>query len=361
MCGGFVGDVVDSAVGMFTGTSGGGMGAPAAPNYQPIADASNESARLARESAQEDLAFRKQVYAESQPRQQQLYELATRVANQQLGITDETNARARDQWQEYDQTYRPLERKMAQEAMDYDSPDRRERLRGEAIQDVATGVDAAAGANRRSMMRMGVNPASGRFAGQDRMLRLAGAASMAGAGNTAVRGLEDRGIALRAGAASFGRNMPNTAGQSFGLSTQAGSSAVANQGAGFAAGLPYAQFQAGGYGTQMGAAGLGLQGALGMGGLMSRDYGTQADVYKTKLNFLGDAAGAAAGLYMFSDRRLKSGIVLVGKHKKGFGIYEYTLFGKRERGVMADEVEKVLPSAVMTHPSGYKMVNYGEL
>ena len=72
-------------------------------------------------------------------------------------------------------------------------------------------------------------------------------------------------------------------------------------------------------------------------------------------------AGSIPGLFAMSDRRLKSNIVRVGTHPLGIGIYEYDIFGERQRGVMADEVESVLPEAVAIHPSGYKMVNYGML
>jgi hypothetical protein len=58
---------------------------------------------------------------------------------------------------------------------------------------------------------------------------------------------------------------------------------------------------------------------------------------------------------------LKSNIVRIGTHPLGIGIYEYDIFGGRQRGVMADEVEAVMPEAVNTHESGYKMVNYGLL
>lgn len=68
--------------------------------------------------------------------------------------------------------------------------------------------------------------------------------------------------------------------------------------------------------------------------------------------------GAAALPLIFSDRRLKSNIVRIGMHPLGIGVYEYDIFGKRERGVMADEVEAVRPQAVSTHPSGFKMVRY---
>jgi hypothetical protein len=72
----------------------------------------------------------------------------------------------------------------------------------------------------------------------------------------------------------------------------------------------------------------------------------------------GNAGGLAA---LFSDRRLKSNIKRVGTHPLGIGIYEYDIFDRRERGVMAQEVEQVMPSAVIEHPSGFKMVNYAAL
>lgn len=68
-----------------------------------------------------------------------------------------------------------------------------------------------------------------------------------------------------------------------------------------------------------------------------------------------------AGIMKYSDRRLKSNIVRVGVHPNGIGIYEYDIFGERQRGVMADEVEAVMPHAVMTATNGFKMVNYGAL
>jgi hypothetical protein len=69
----------------------------------------------------------------------------------------------------------------------------------------------------------------------------------------------------------------------------------------------------------------------------------------------------AAGIKAYSDRRLKSKIVRIGTHPLGIGIYEYDIFGKRDIGVMADEVEKVAPHAVTMQPNGFKMVDYGSL
>jgi hypothetical protein len=73
------------------------------------------------------------------------------------------------------------------------------------------------------------------------------------------------------------------------------------------------------------------------------------------------AAAPVAPIMMFSDRRLKSDIERVGTTEHGLPLYEYTIFGERQRGVMADEVEKVMTEAVATHESGFKMVNYSML
>ena len=54
----------------------------------------------------------------------------------------------------------------------------------------------------------------------------------------------------------------------------------------------------------------------------------------------------AAAILAPSDRRLKSNIKLVGKLSNGLNFYEYDIAGSRRSGVMADEVEKVMPDAV---------------
>lgn len=104
-----------------------------------------------------------------------------------------------------------------------------------------------------------------------------------------------------------------------------------------------------------------FQGAQAQGTYNQGIYGQQMAGYNAMLGGVADLGGAAMTAGMFSDMRLKSNIVKVGEHPRGFGIYEYDIFGRRERGVMAQEVEKVLPAAVTTHPSGYKMVYYGML
>ena len=108
--------------------------------------------------------------------------------------------------------------------------------------------------------------------------------------------------------------------------------------------------------------------AAGQAGM--QNYGIQqsgANAQTAGLYGLGAAGAGAYGMMnaaaplAFSDRRLKSNVERVGTHSLGIGIYEYDIFGERQRGVMADEVEAIMPKAVIKHPSGFKMVNYGAL
>ncbi len=72
---------------------------------------------------------------------------------------------------------------------------------------------------------------------------------------------------------------------------------------------------------------------------------------------------------MVSDRATKENIVRIGTHPLGIGLYlfdykpEYRDATSHERwlGVMADEVEAILPEAVVVHADGYKMVDYALL
>lgn len=70
-----------------------------------------------------------------------------------------------------------------------------------------------------------------------------------------------------------------------------------------------------------------------------------------------------------SDQSIKENIVKVGGHPLGIDLYLFdykpqyreTWGHGRQFGVMADDVETVMPEAVSIHPDGYKMVNYDML
>jgi hypothetical protein len=86
-------------------------------------------------------------------------------------------------------------------------------------------------------------------------------------------------------------------------------------------------------------------------------------------NFNSGLMGLGAAGIMASDIRMKENIKHLGWMPNGLPVYEYEYkpewkeeagYGKFI-GVMAQEVEQVMPKAVMTRPDGYKMVNYGVL
>jgi hypothetical protein len=70
-----------------------------------------------------------------------------------------------------------------------------------------------------------------------------------------------------------------------------------------------------------------------------------------------------------SDRNVKENIVRIGVHPLGIGLFLFDYKSEfrdewghgRQFGVMAQEVETVMPEAVCTHPDGYKIVYCGML
>jgi hypothetical protein len=114
-------------------------------------------------------------------------------------------------------------------------------------------------------------------------------------------------------------------------------------------------------------------------GLYNQQYQGQLANYNAQVagnnSLTGGLFGLGAAALMSpvgtfgSDRSIKENITLVNTRPDGLGVYEFDykpefkpVWGAgRFVGVMADEVEAVYPHAVMRHPDGYKMVNYGAL
>jgi hypothetical protein len=74
-------------------------------------------------------------------------------------------------------------------------------------------------------------------------------------------------------------------------------------------------------------------------------------------SLLGAGVGAAA---TFSDRRLKRDIEQIGATAAGIPVYVFSYIWDTARiiGVMAQDVLKVAPEAVVMTPSGYYAVHY---
>lgn len=101
-------------------------------------------------------------------------------------------------------------------------------------------------------------------------------------------------------------------------------------------------------------------------GATQAQYGAQLGGYNAQQagnNAMMQGLFNLGSAYMLSDRRAKTDIKLVGKLDNGLNVYQYRYKtgGPTQIGLMADEVEKVSPDAVATHPSGYKMVDYSKV
>lgn len=99
----------------------------------------------------------------------------------------------------------------------------------------------------------------------------------------------------------------------------------------------------------------------------SNGYGTTTTSGNIGQQLLGAGAQAGSAAIMASDRRLKTNISKVGEFDDGLGIYDYEYvdlaFGEgRQRGVMADEVERLRPWALGPKINGeFATVDYGAL
>ena len=86
-------------------------------------------------------------------------------------------------------------------------------------------------------------------------------------------------------------------------------------------------------------------------------------------NAICNPAPTNKGKGTLSDQNAKENIVRVGTHAIGIGLYLFDYKPEfrdvsghgRQFGVMAQEVELVMPEAVVVHPDGHKMVDYGLL
>ena len=106
-------------------------------------------------------------------------------------------------------------------------------------------------------------------------------------------------------------------------------------------------------------------------GLVNQNYQNQLGAYNqqnaSRQGLLGGLLGVGAAFagnpaVKFSDERLKKDIKPVGK-LMGHKLYSYTYKGSEtpQVGVMAQEVERKRPDAVVDTASGFKAVDYGKL
>lgn len=258
-----------------------------------------------------------------------------------------------------------LQDRMVQDANTFDARVRGDELAQEAGADAQVAISNARATSGRDLARRGIMPGSGR-AGDARLV-LGEAALMAGAKNTARRAARAEGYALTERAANPLAGFPALGMQASGQAAQiaAGGVNVVNAGVD---GMTAGARAAGAGAAAMGGNATGMWNAQANFKTAQDKIATDSDPFNT---LLGAAAGGASTVLTSaalagSDRRLKTDIVAVGRDERtGLTLYEFAYIGatdgKRWRGVMADEVERIDPQAVVYDDLGFASVDYARL
>lgn len=336
---------------------------PSPPDYTPLANASKESAEVMAKLGREQLDESKRQYEKN-------IEVAKPVVDAQLGIMRQTAEQGADYYGYNKGTFRPVEEGLVKDATEFSTAGAKEGFARKAVADLEGAQANEQAQIERASAAMGVNPNSGRFAGMRRATQISNAGARAGAMTGARERADNLGFARKMDVTGLGRGLPGASTGAYSVATGAGNSAVNNQMA------PGGQLLAGmGAGAGMTQAGLGMQqsGLSNIAGMQTNNYnaalandssGLGGVLGMAKMGLDIYTGGKTAGLWGGSDRRLKENIEPVGKDARtGLNLYEFNYIGDdtRLRGVMADEVEPIMPQAVAYDDMGYASVNYGML
>ena len=193
-------------------------------------------------------------------------------------LADETMGWAREDRERNQSVFQPLQDRYIAEATNYASPERMQKATSEAAADVRQEASLARGASSRNMAAMGVNPASGRFASEDRRLTAGEGIAAAGAKNMARRQVEAVGEGKMANAINMGNQTAVSPASLAGLSGQ-------QAGSGFSGAM---------------------QGQGQMGSLLNTQYQQQMQGWQARQSMyggIGGALGSIAGVFISSKEK----------------------------------------------------------
>lgn len=163
----------------------------------------------------EQLQWSKEVYNEFKP-----YILDS--TKQQLADQKWSSETAREQYDFYKDTYKPIEADFADKVQNWDSPERREQMAGQAQSGVASQFEQARNAAQMQLESYGVDPTSTRYAALDLASRVQQGATAAGAGTQAIQNVEQTGLGLQGQAINTGRGYQQNVNSTIGTGSSAG-------------------------------------------------------------------------------------------------------------------------------------------
>lgn len=252
-----------------------------------------KAAALNAATAKEALAWYKDLYTnELLPLQKEQQTMGRQLIDRYFDSMDKQEAFADKQNAYYDSTFKPIEQQVARDAMGYDSAENIAKRSGIAGANVEQTYSQAEQENARNLSRYGLNPNSSAFALTNERLMRDKALAKAGAQTGAAFDTMDKAIALRAGAANFGRNMPNSASNYYNNANAAGGAAMGTSTAMNNTALANSSAMGQGYSTFM-------QGNQSAGNLYLGQYGAQMQGYQADQSAKGglyQGVGTLVGL-----------------------------------------------------------------
>lgn len=351
------------------GGKGGSVSAPAADPNIGIAQA--EMAQLARDQYTN---FKDVIWPQMQEESKRITDMSTKLGDQQYALNEKNAGIADDYYNRMKDQFYPMQDKLIDEANQFNTEGERERQAQMAMGDVNDAFNNQRKQQEMQMQAFGINPTSGRYQGSVNANGVMQAAAGAAAATKARTAAEQLGWAKRMDAIGLGMGLAGNQATSTGVALNAGNSAMSNTGAGLSA----LNQMSGAYNS---AAGTAMQGWNSVGTLGVQKYNADINSYTANqqanasnnsamgstLGSLAATAVKAAPLFM-SDERIKENLEYMGDLESGIKVYafeykpefkDHPMCGHgRFIGVMAQDVEKIIPEAVITMDNGYKAVNY---
>jgi hypothetical protein len=281
------------------------VGSALAPDAPDMSGANAAAVSQADLSA-EQLAWAKEMYADSAPQRADSIARANEISDAQLLAMNKQIALTDDYANYNKQTFRPLEQGIVADAQDYDTTQRRDSASAAAISSVGQQADIARQSQNRNMQRMGVNPSSGKMMAMQNQTGIQEAAAKAGAGTAARNNVETQGYARTMDAANLGRNLASNQATSAGIAVNQGNASAANSAStGNITAGGNSIMNSGYAGAQSGLAGASSS-YLGIAGVQQKADATKA----AAMGSAGEAAGGAYASYLkySSDVNLKENI-----------------------------------------------------
>jgi hypothetical protein len=259
----------------------------------------NAAAVKQAELSAEQLAWAKQIYADTAPQRADSIDRANKISDAQLLAMTKQTALT-DDYADYNKTvFRPLEQGIVADAQTYDTGQRRDSASAAAISSVGQQAEIARESQARNMARSGVNPGSGKMLAMQNQMGIQEAAAKAGAGTQARNNVEIQGYGRKMDAANLGRNLASNQATSAGIALNQGNASAANSAStGNITAGGNAIMNSGYSGAQNGLAGAGNT-YLGIAGVEQKTSAANSALLGTM--------GTAAGM-MFSDVSMKQDI-----------------------------------------------------